>query len=191
MGCPIKEEKNYILYRYLIANRPSLPIDPRRIERQQQSAPPSGPIVPFSSPKAPASIVCPRPFSGACPATIRIARRSIIIVALQQEYPVVHHRHGVDLHLASDRTSCTKATANQFRLLIHTAAYWLMHTLRGLAPNASFWRDAQFDTLRLSLIKVAVRITELVTKIKISLPTGFPYQLGFSTLAARLAKLPP
>ena len=28
------------------------------------------------------------------------------------------------LHLASDRTSCTKATANQFRLLIHTAAYW-------------------------------------------------------------------
>jgi hypothetical protein len=33
------------------------------------------------------------------------------------------------LHLASDRTSCTKATANQFRLLIHTAAYWLMLSL--------------------------------------------------------------
>jgi hypothetical protein len=95
------------------------------------------------------------------------------------------------LHLASDRTSCTKATANQFRLLIHTAAYWLMHSLRGLAPNASFWRDAQFDTLRLGLIKVAVRVTELVTKIKVSLPTGFPYQHGFSSLAGRLAKLPP
>ena len=39
------------------------------------------------------------------------------------------------LHLASDRTSCTKATANQFRLLIHTAAYWLMLSLRGLAPR--------------------------------------------------------
>src|SRR6266853_5169737 len=95
------------------------------------------------------------------------------------------------LHLASDRTSCTKASANQFRLLIHTAAYWLMHTLRALAPKSSFWRDAQFDTMRLSLIKVAVRVTELVTKIKISLPTGFAYQHGFSTLAARLAKLPP
>ncbi|MGH7185433.1 MAG: IS1380 family transposase, partial [Pseudomonadota bacterium] len=58
------------------------------------------------------------------------------------------------LHLASDRTSCTMATANQFRLLIHTAAYWLMHTLRGLAPKTSFWRDAQFDTIRLALIKV-------------------------------------
>jgi Transposase DDE domain group 1 len=95
------------------------------------------------------------------------------------------------LHLASDRTSCTKASANQFRLLIHTAAYWLMHSLRGLAPKASFWRDAQFDTLRLGLIKVAVRVTELATKIKVSLPTGFVYQQGFSSLAGRLAKLPP
>jgi hypothetical protein len=95
------------------------------------------------------------------------------------------------LHLASDRTSCTKATANQFRLLIHTAAYWLMHSVRGLAPKSSFWRDAQFDTLRLGLIKVAVRVTELVTKIKVSLPTGFVYQQGFSSLAGRLAKLPP
>jgi hypothetical protein len=62
------------------------------------------------------------------------------------------------LHLASDRTSCSKATANQFRLLVHTAAYWLLHTLRGLAPKASFWRDAQFDTIRLALIKVAARV---------------------------------
>jgi hypothetical protein len=35
------------------------------------------------------------------------------------------------LRLASDRTSCTKATANQFRLMVHTAAYWLMLSLRG------------------------------------------------------------
>ncbi|MCW2249252.1 hypothetical protein M2352_004912 [Azospirillum fermentarium] len=62
------------------------------------------------------------------------------------------------LHLASDRTSCSKATANQFRLLIHTAAYWLLHTVRGLAPKTSFWREAQFDTLRLGLIKVAARV---------------------------------
>ena len=50
------------------------------------------------------------------------------------------------LHLASDRTSCSKATANQFRLFVHTTGYWLLHTLKGLAPNTSFWRDAQFDT---------------------------------------------
>ena len=95
------------------------------------------------------------------------------------------------LHLASDRTSCTKATANQFRLLIHTTAYWLLLTLRRLAPRTSFWRDAQFDTIRLCLIKVAGRVTEMVTRIKIALPTAYPYQAGFAMLAARVAKLPP
>src|SRR4249919_730596 len=95
------------------------------------------------------------------------------------------------LHLASDRTSCTKATANQFRLLLHTVAYWLMLTLRGPAPRTSFWRDAQFDTIRLCLIKVAARVTEMVTRIKVALPSVFPYQAGFATLAASIAKLPP
>jgi hypothetical protein len=95
------------------------------------------------------------------------------------------------LHLASGRTSCTKAAANQFRLLIHTAAYWLMLTLRGGAPRTSFWRDAQFDTIRLCLIKVAGRVTETVTRIKVALPTFFPYQAGFADLAGRIAKLPP
>jgi hypothetical protein len=94
------------------------------------------------------------------------------------------------LHLASDRTSCHKATANQFRLLIHTAAYWLMLTLRGLAPRTSFWRDAQFDTIRLNLIKVVARVTEIVTRIKIALPAAYPYQAGFAMLAGQIAKLP-
>jgi hypothetical protein len=93
-------------------------------------------------------------------------------------------------HLASDRTSCTKATANQFRLVLHTAAYWLLHTLRGLAPKRSFWRDAQFDTLRLMLIKVAGRVTELATRIKLALPSSYPYQQSFVLLAARASRPP-
>jgi Transposase DDE domain group 1 len=95
------------------------------------------------------------------------------------------------LHLASDRTSCTSATANQFRLLIHTAAYWLLHTLRGLAPKTSFWRDAQFDTIRLALIKVAARVTEMKTRIKVALPSGYPHQQSWALLAGRAVKLPP
>ena len=95
------------------------------------------------------------------------------------------------LHLASDRTSCSKATANQFRLLIHTAAYWLLHTLRGLAPKTSCWRAAQFDTIRLALIKVAARVTELKTRIKVALPTSYPHQASWALLAGRAAKLPP
>jgi hypothetical protein len=95
------------------------------------------------------------------------------------------------LHLGSDRTSCTSATANQFRLLIHTAAYWLLHTLRGLAPKTSFWRDAQFDTIRLALIKVAARVTEMVTRIKVALPSCYPHQQSWALLASRIVKLPP
>jgi len=95
------------------------------------------------------------------------------------------------LHLASDRTSCSSAAANQFRLLIHTAAYWLLHTLRGLAPKRSFWRDAQFDTIRLALIKVAARVTEMVTRIKVALPSAFPYQSTLALLVERAAKFPP
>jgi Transposase DDE domain group 1 len=52
-------------------------------------------------------------------------------------------------HLAADRTSCTKATANQFRLFLHAGAYWLMWGLRLSMPKRSMWRVAQFDTLRL------------------------------------------
>jgi hypothetical protein len=64
-------------------------------------------------------------------------------------------------------------------------------TLRGLAPKTSFWRDAQFDTIRLNLIKVAARVTEMVTRIKVALPTAYPYQAGFAMLAGHIAKLPP
>jgi hypothetical protein len=93
-------------------------------------------------------------------------------------------------HLASGRTSCTKATANQFRLVLHTAAYWLLHTLRGLAPKRSFWRQAQFDTLRLMLIKVAARVTELATRTKLALPSAYPYRRSLVLLAARAARPP-
>jgi len=95
------------------------------------------------------------------------------------------------LHLGSDRTSCSKASANQFRLLVHTAAYWLMHSLRGLAPKRSFWRDAQFDTIRISLLKVAARVTEMASRIKIALPSSYPYQESWMLLAERAARRPP
>jgi hypothetical protein len=93
-------------------------------------------------------------------------------------------------HLASDRTSCTRANANHFQLVLHTAAYWLLHSLRGLAPRRSFWRAAQFDTLRLALIKVAGRVPELAARTKLALPSGYPYQRSFVLLARRAAKPP-
>ncbi len=90
-------------------------------------------------------------------------------------------------HLAADRTSCTKATANQFRLFLHGAAYWLMWSLRTLMPRRSFWRTAQFDTLRLRLVKLAVRVVEMKTQVKLHLPSSAPCQ---SILAFVLGRVP-
>lgn len=90
------------------------------------------------------------------------------------------------LHLASDRTSCSRATANQFRLIVHTAAYWLLHGLRDRAPHGSPWRSVQFDSLRLAFIKVAARVTEKLTRIIVALPTAFPHQSDFAAIAAAL-----
>ena len=92
-------------------------------------------------------------------------------------------------HLAADRTSCPKATANQFRLFLHAGAYWLLWSLRALMPKRSSWRVAQFDTLRLRLIKVAARIVEMKTKIKVHLPSSAPDQAIWHLALGRLPRL--
>jgi hypothetical protein len=79
-------------------------------------------------------------------------------------------------HLATDRTSCTKATANQLRLFLHAGASWHMWGLRVSMPRRSMWRVAQFDTLRLRLIKVAARVVEKKMMIRVDLPTSCPVQ---------------
>jgi len=44
--------------------------------------------------------------------------------------------------------------------------------MRRLMPKRSIWRVMQFDTLRLRLIKLATRVIELKTQIKIHLPSS-------------------
>jgi len=94
-------------------------------------------------------------------------------------------------HLAADRTSCTSAAANQLRLFLHAGAYWLMWTLRAALPARSPWRHAQFDTLRLRLIKIAARIVELKTRITIHLPTTCPAAPLIRLLLERLPRMAP
>ena len=79
-------------------------------------------------------------------------------------------------HLLSDRTSCTSFSANQFRLFLHSAAYVLLHTFRTLHLKGSEWASAQFDTIRLKIIKIGARVIQLSRKIRIHLPTSFPWK---------------
>ena len=90
-------------------------------------------------------------------------------------------------HLAADRTSCCRAAANQMRLFLHAGAYWLMWSLRALMPRRSPWRVAQFDTLRLRLIKLAASIEVLRRKVRLHLPQATPDQ---AILALALTRMP-
>ena len=92
-------------------------------------------------------------------------------------------------HLAADRTSCCRATANQFRLMLHTGAYWLLWSLRSLMPKRSTWRVAQFDTLRLRLVKLATRVVALKTRVMLHLPSACPDKAILRLALERLPRL--
>jgi len=93
--------------------------------------------------------------------------------------------------LASDRTSCRDPRANQFRLILHTAAYWLMLAVRKAMPKRSPLYRAEFATLRLNLIKIAARVVEGAARIRISLPSACPNAALFRHLAGRFAAAGP
>jgi hypothetical protein len=92
-------------------------------------------------------------------------------------------------HLAADRTSCCRAAANQFRLMLHTGAYWLLWSLRSLMPRRSTWRVAQFDTLRLRLVKLATRVVALKTRVILHLPSACPDKAILRLALERLPRL--
>ena len=82
-------------------------------------------------------------------------------------------------HLFSDRTSCSSFQANQFRLFLHSMAYVLLHAFREKYLAGTELAKAQFDTIRLRLLKIGARIIPLATKIKIHLSTGCPIKSTF------------
>ena len=92
-------------------------------------------------------------------------------------------------HLAADRTSCHRGQANQLRLMLHTGAYWLMWSLRRLMPARSSWRVAQFDTLRLRLVKRATRAVALKTRVMLHLPSACPHKAILRLALERLPRL--
>ncbi len=93
--------------------------------------------------------------------------------------------------LTSDRTSCRSALANQVRLVLHTAAYWLMLTVRDAIPRPQPLACAEFTTLRLRLLKIAARITETATRVRIAFATACPEAALFRGVAGSLQPCGP
>jgi hypothetical protein len=84
--------------------------------------------------------------------------------------------------LKADRLSCRRLLANQFRLILHAAAYWLLDVLRKRLVEAGT-RPMQLDTLRLWLIKIGGRVRQLLTKVRLHLASGYPGQRLWQALA--------
>jgi hypothetical protein len=93
--------------------------------------------------------------------------------------------------LASDRTSCRSALANQVRLVLHTAAYWLMLTVREAIPKPQPLAVAEFATLRARLLKIAARITETATRVRIAFAAACPEADLFRRIARSLQPAGP
>ena len=87
--------------------------------------------------------------------------------------------------LASDRTSCRSALANQMRLVLHSAAYWLMRLLSAAVPASEPLATADFDTLRLRLLKVAVRVRETASRVRLAFAANCPDRDLFERLLDR------
>ncbi len=77
------------------------------------------------------------------------------------------------LAIRADRLSCHRFLANQFRLLLHAVAYWLLDALRRKLIEGGV-RRMQLDTLRVRLIKIGGRVRELMTKVRLYLASGHP-----------------
>ena len=90
--------------------------------------------------------------------------------------------------LASDRTSCRCPLANQMRLILHTAAYWLMLTVRQAIPRPQPLASGDFSTLRLRLLKIAVRVRETASRIRLAFTSHCPDAELFRSL---MGALPP
>jgi len=91
----------------------------------------------------------------------------------------------IELHkvqLASDRTSCREPLANQVRLILHTAAYWLVLSVRDAIPSPQPLATAAFTTLRLHLIKIGACITETARRVRIAFTAACPEAALFVAL---------
>ena len=93
------------------------------------------------------------------------------------------------LGLFADRTSCHQFQANQFRLLLASAAYVLIEHLRRVGLVGTELAKAQVTTIRSKLFKIAARVTVSVRRIVFHLSSYHPYQPLFALLLRRLTPI--
>jgi len=80
------------------------------------------------------------------------------------------------LSLFSDRLSTATMRANQLRLYFSSLAYVLVHALRRLALGGTEWAQAQVETIRLKLLKIAAQVRVTARRIWVRYAHSYPWK---------------
>jgi len=89
-----------------------------------------------------------------------------------------------------DRTSCHRFLANQLRVLMTATAYALMQELRCRLKRSSL-ANAQVETLRLKLIKIAGRVQRSCRRISLHLSEHHPWATEWMQAARAVGAMSP
>ena len=90
------------------------------------------------------------------------------------------------LDLFADRTSAKTMRANQLRLWFASMAYVLVCALRRIALARTQFAKASCGTIRLKLLKIGALVRTSVRRIKLAMPSAFPYQAEYRAAHAAL-----
>jgi hypothetical protein len=90
------------------------------------------------------------------------------------------------LCLFADRLSTETMRANQLRLYLSAMAYTLLEALRRLALRGTEWAEAQVDTLRLRLLKIAAQVQISARRIRLRYSAAYPWKPLFAHAWAAL-----
>jgi hypothetical protein len=93
------------------------------------------------------------------------------------------------LDLCADRTSAKTMRANQLRLWFASMADVLVCALRRVALQHTQFARASCGTIRLKLLKIGALVRTSVRRIKLAMPSAFPYQAEYRAAHAALAAI--
>jgi hypothetical protein len=91
------------------------------------------------------------------------------------------------LDLYANRTSAHTMRANQLRLWFASMAYVLICALRRIGLVHTQFARASCGTIRLKLLKIGALVGTSVRRIKLAMPSAFPYQAEYRAAHAALA----
>jgi hypothetical protein len=98
----------------------------------------------------------------------------------------------VSKHLVFQPVAALATTIGRPRRLAHRiAAYWLMLTVRDAIPKAHALATAEFNTIRLRLLKLGARVVEMASRVRLAFAAACPEAALIRHIAAALMPTEP